>query len=127
MVDRRAQLLSATAHLEAPLGIVDDDALAANADDLVRRAGGVPIRVATKSVRVRSVVEEVLHRPGFAGVMTYSLPFGPIGRAMNKLAGRKMGSMWAGMMAGYKQRAESGTEVGQDSPLQLAAVEVAYG
>lgn len=73
MVDRRAQLLSATAHLEAPLGIVDDDALAANADDLVRRAGGVPIRVATKSVRVRSVVEEVLHRPGFAGVMTYSL------------------------------------------------------
>ena len=60
MVDRRAQLLSATAHLEAPLGIVDDDALAANADDLVRRAGGVPIRVATKSVRVRSVVEEVL-------------------------------------------------------------------
>ena len=47
MVDRRAQLLSATAHLEAPLGIVDDDALAANADDLVRRAGGVPIRVAT--------------------------------------------------------------------------------
>ena len=73
MVDRRAQLLSATAHLEAPLGIVDDDALAANADDLVRRAGGVPIRVATKSVRVRSVVEEVLRRPGFAGVMTYSL------------------------------------------------------
>ncbi|CAM3774396.1 alanine racemase [Nocardioides marinus] len=73
MVDRRAQLLSATAHLEAPLGIVDDDALVANADDLVRRAGGVPIRVATKSVRVRSVVEEVLRRPGFAGVMTYSL------------------------------------------------------
>ena len=32
--------------------VVDLDAFDANADDLVRRAGGTPIRVASKSVRV---------------------------------------------------------------------------
>jgi D-serine deaminase-like pyridoxal phosphate-dependent protein len=67
------RLLSATADLGAPLAIVDEPALWANADDLVRRAGGVPIRVASKSVRVRSVVERTLARDGFAGVMSYSL------------------------------------------------------
>ena len=68
------RLLTATAHLDAPLAVVDREALEANADDLVRRAAGVPVRIATKSVRVRSIVEDVLQRPGFAGVMTYSLP-----------------------------------------------------
>ncbi|MGI9085905.1 MAG: amino acid deaminase/aldolase [Aeromicrobium sp.] len=67
------RLLAATAELDAPLAIVDEPALWANADDLVRRAGGVPIRVASKSVRVRSVVERTLQRDGFAGVMSYSL------------------------------------------------------
>ncbi|MEH3032599.1 MAG: amino acid deaminase/aldolase [Aeromicrobium erythreum] len=67
------RLLSATADLETPLGIVDEAALWANADDLVRRAAGVPIRVASKSVRIRGVLEQVLARPGFAGVMSYSL------------------------------------------------------
>jgi D-serine deaminase-like pyridoxal phosphate-dependent protein len=67
------RLLSATADLDAPLAIVDEPALWANADDLERRAGGVPIRVASKSVRVRSVVERTLARDGFAGVMSYSL------------------------------------------------------
>ena len=67
------RLLAATTDLGAPLAIVDEPALWANADDLVRRAGGVPIRVASKSVRVRSVVERTLARDGFAGVMSYSL------------------------------------------------------
>ncbi|GAA0196839.1 amino acid deaminase/aldolase [Cytobacillus oceanisediminis] len=68
-----ARLLSATAPLSAPLAALDAPALWANADDLVRRAAGVPIRVASKSVRVRSVIERTLARPGFAGVMSYSL------------------------------------------------------
>lgn len=68
-----ARLLSATAPLSAPLAALDAPALWANADDLVRRAAGVPVRVASKSVRVRSVVERTLARPGFAGVMSYSL------------------------------------------------------
>ncbi len=67
------RLLLATADLAAPLAIVDEPALWANADDLVRRAGGVPIRVASKSVRVRSIIERTLARDGFAGVMSYSL------------------------------------------------------
>jgi len=67
------RLDAATKGLPAPLAVVDLDALEANADDLVRRAGGVPVRVASKSVRVREVLRAVLARPGFAGVMAYSL------------------------------------------------------
>lgn len=67
------RLLGATAALETPFAMIDAPTLWANADDLVRRADGVPIRVASKSVRVRSVIEQTLQRPGFAGVMSYSL------------------------------------------------------
>ncbi|MFI5982820.1 amino acid deaminase/aldolase [Streptomyces sp. NPDC051555] len=69
----RARYDRATAHLDAPLAIVDLDAFDANADDLVRRAGGKPIRVASKSVRCRTLLERVLARPGFAGIMSYTL------------------------------------------------------
>jgi D-serine deaminase-like pyridoxal phosphate-dependent protein len=65
---------SATADLEPPFALVDMDALRANAADLVRRAGGKPIRVASKSVRCRAVLEEVLAMDGFAGVMAFTLP-----------------------------------------------------
>jgi D-serine deaminase-like pyridoxal phosphate-dependent protein len=68
-----ARLDEATRHLPAPLAVVDLDAVEANATDLVRRAEGTPIRVASKSVRVRHVLHQVLARPGFAGVMAYSL------------------------------------------------------
>ncbi len=62
----------ATAGLPAPLAIVDLEAFDANADDLVRRAGGMPIRVASKSVRCRALLDRALARPGFAGVMAYA-------------------------------------------------------
>ncbi|WP_040721497.1 amino acid deaminase/aldolase [Nocardia veterana] len=73
-----ADLHAATADLDPPLAALDLSALRANAADLVRRAGGVPIRVASKSVRCRAVLEEVLGpeltaRGGFAGIMSYSL------------------------------------------------------
>ncbi|AEE44746.1 alanine racemase [Cellulomonas fimi] len=67
------RLDTATRGLPAPLAVVDLDALDANAADLVRRAAGTPVRVASKSVRVRHVLDAVLARPGFAGVMAYSL------------------------------------------------------
>ncbi|MFJ6796228.1 amino acid deaminase/aldolase [Streptomyces sp. NPDC091268] len=73
MSSDRARYDRATAHLDAPLAIVDLDAFDANADDLVRRAGGKPIRVASKSVRCRVLLERVLARPGFAGIMSYTL------------------------------------------------------
>jgi D-serine deaminase-like pyridoxal phosphate-dependent protein len=70
----RARLDDATADLDPPLAVLDLDALDANADDLVRRASGKPIRVASKSVRNRGVLRRVLARPGFAGVLAYTLP-----------------------------------------------------
>lgn len=63
----------ATAGLPAPLVTVDLDAFDDNAADLVRRAGGRPIRVASKSVRCRALLRRVLDRPGFAGVMSYAV------------------------------------------------------
>ena len=69
----RARYDRATAHLDAPLAIVDLDAFDANADDLVRRAGGKPVRVASKSVRCRALLERVLARDGFAGLMSFTL------------------------------------------------------
>jgi D-serine deaminase-like pyridoxal phosphate-dependent protein len=64
---------AATADLDPPFGVIDLAALRANADDLVRRAAGRPIRVASKSVRCRAILREVLARPGFAGILGYTL------------------------------------------------------
>src|SRR3954452_22334205 len=68
--EARRRLDEATADLDPPFAVVDLDA---NADDLVRRGGGKPIRVASKSVRSRAVLRRVLARPGFAGVLAYTL------------------------------------------------------
>ena len=73
MTDWRA-LSAATRYLDAPYAVVDLDALEANAADLVRRAGGTAIRLATKSIRCRAVAEAIGARDGFAGEMAYSLP-----------------------------------------------------
>ncbi|QCX27318.1 amino acid deaminase/aldolase [Nocardioides jishulii] len=59
--------------LPTPLAVVDLDAFDANADDLVRRAAGTPIRVASKSLRVPALIRRALEVPGFAGVLSYSL------------------------------------------------------
>jgi D-serine deaminase-like pyridoxal phosphate-dependent protein len=40
---------------------------------MVRRAAGTPIRIASKSVRVRSVIEALLAQPGYHGVLAYTL------------------------------------------------------
>ena len=68
-----AHLLHATRDLPAPLALLDGVALEANLADLARRAGGVPVRVATKSIRVRSVIDRALEHEAFRGLMTYSL------------------------------------------------------
>ncbi|HEU5005589.1 MAG TPA: amino acid deaminase/aldolase [Jatrophihabitantaceae bacterium] len=66
-------LTAATAELDPPLIALDLPALRANAADLVRRAAGKPVRVASKSVRCRYVLSLALGTPGFAGVMAYSV------------------------------------------------------
>lgn len=67
-------LTAATAHLDAPVGVLAVDALASNAFDTLDRARGLPIRVASKSVRVRGVLDAVLALPGYRGILAYSLP-----------------------------------------------------
>lgn len=64
---------AATADIVAPFAVVDLDAFDANAADLVTRAGGLPIRVASKSVRCRALLDRALAMPGFAGVMAYAV------------------------------------------------------
>jgi D-serine deaminase-like pyridoxal phosphate-dependent protein len=68
------ELARATAALETPYAVLDLGALHANAEDLVRRAAGTPIRVASKSVRCREVLRRTLALPGYAGVLAYTLP-----------------------------------------------------
>jgi D-serine deaminase-like pyridoxal phosphate-dependent protein len=65
---------TATARLEAPFAIVDLAALRANAAAMTGRAAGKPIRLASKSVRCRPLIERVLRLPGFRGVLAYTLP-----------------------------------------------------
>jgi D-serine deaminase-like pyridoxal phosphate-dependent protein len=71
---RRERYDRASAALDPPLALVDLAAFDRNAADLTRRAGNLPIRVATKSLRCRYLIERALARPGYQGVMCYSLP-----------------------------------------------------
>ncbi|MGW5672943.1 alanine racemase, partial [Micromonospora sp. NPDC003776] len=70
----RDRLERATAHLDPPYAVVDLSAFDANAEALVNRAAGKPVRVASKSVRVRDLLTRVLDRPGWRGVMAFTLP-----------------------------------------------------
>jgi D-serine deaminase-like pyridoxal phosphate-dependent protein len=65
---------AATAHLEPPFAILDLPAMRANAASMTRRAAGKPIRVASKSVRCRAVISQVLAMDGFRGILAYTLP-----------------------------------------------------
>ncbi len=68
------RLDAATSHLEPPFAVVDLAALRANAGNLTRRAAGKPVRLASKSVRCRAVIERVLRLDGFRGILAYTLP-----------------------------------------------------
>jgi D-serine deaminase-like pyridoxal phosphate-dependent protein len=70
----KARLDSATAHLDPPFAIVDLAAFRANAAAMVSRAHGKPIRLASKSVRCRHLIEHVLRLEGFSGILAYTLP-----------------------------------------------------
>lgn len=61
------------AGFDSPVLALDLAALEANVADLRRRAGSVPIRVASKSLRVRSMIERVLAQDGYAGVLAYDV------------------------------------------------------
>ena len=63
----------AVAHLDAPFAVLDLDAARANAQDMAHRSRGTPIRVASKSLRIRSLISEVLTLPGYRGILAYNL------------------------------------------------------
>ncbi|MEV0378997.1 amino acid deaminase/aldolase [Nonomuraea sp. NPDC050643] len=73
-MDDRQRYDRVTAALEPPFAILDLAAMRANAADLVRRAAGKPIRVASKSVRSRPLLERILAMDGFQGIMAFTLP-----------------------------------------------------
>ncbi|WP_136054860.1 alanine racemase [Microbacterium sp. K24] len=68
------RLSAATQHLPAPVAVIDREALRYNAMDLLVRSGGLPIRLASKSVRVRAILDAVLELPGFRGILAFTLP-----------------------------------------------------
>src|SRR5699024_3741932 len=68
------ELLEREGCRERPLAVLDLDAFDANAEELSRRAGGTPLRVASKSLRVRGLLERVLARPGYIGILAFTLP-----------------------------------------------------
>ena len=69
-----AALARATRDLQPPFAVVDVQAFAHNADAMRRRAAGKPIRLASKSVRCRSLIRSALARPGFQGILAFTLP-----------------------------------------------------
>jgi D-serine deaminase-like pyridoxal phosphate-dependent protein len=72
---RYEELESIFAEVDAPFAFVDLDAMWSNAREMLARARGTPIRVASKSVRCRALLEAILDRdPGFRGLMTFTLP-----------------------------------------------------
>lgn len=60
--------------IDGPLAALSLDALAHNARTMVALAAGLPLRLATKSIRSRDVVHAVLASEGWRGVLAATLP-----------------------------------------------------
>jgi D-serine deaminase-like pyridoxal phosphate-dependent protein len=57
---------------ELPLAFVDRGAMERNVALTSTRAGSMPVRVASKSVRCRGILERLLAEPGFEGLLCYT-------------------------------------------------------
>ncbi len=68
------RLNSATRDVEPPFAIIDLGSFDANRRDIARRASGTRVRVASKSLRTRWAINEVLRHSQFAGVLGFTLP-----------------------------------------------------
>ena len=58
----------------APVGVIDLDAFDYNAAQMPTRAGGLPIRVASKSIRSVAALRRALEHEGYRGILAYSVP-----------------------------------------------------
>lgn len=68
-----ASLTGAVAGIPAPAAVLELNALRWNTRDLVRRAAGVPLRIASKSLRVRGVLQSLQQVPGISGILAFTL------------------------------------------------------
>ena len=73
LMHMRPDIRAAVAHLDAPFSVLDLDAAIANAQTMARRAEGTPIRLASKSVRIRELMKRVLELPGYRGILAFNL------------------------------------------------------
>lgn len=64
----------AVSELSGPVATLNLPALRYNALDMLVRAGGVPIRVASKSIRVREAIDATLAIAGYQGILAFTLP-----------------------------------------------------
>jgi D-serine deaminase-like pyridoxal phosphate-dependent protein len=61
--------------IDGPFAFVDLDALWTNSSNMLARAAGKPIRIASKSLRCRPLVRTILDRePGYQGILAFTLP-----------------------------------------------------
>ena len=58
----------------APCGVIDLEAFDFNAQQMPTRSGGLPIRVASKSVRSVAALRRALSHEGYQGILAYSVP-----------------------------------------------------
>lgn len=70
--DGGAELWDAVQGVGAPVAVLDLAACDHNVAEMRSRAGELPIRLASKSIRVRGLIEKVLAEPGYHGVLAYS-------------------------------------------------------
>jgi D-serine deaminase-like pyridoxal phosphate-dependent protein len=70
-----ARYEAAFADLDPPFAFVDLDAMWSNSADMLRRAAGKPIRIASKSLRCRPLLRTILDREdGYRGLLCFTLP-----------------------------------------------------
>lgn len=67
-------LRRAVRELAPPFAVLDLDAFDRNLDAIAARAAGLPIRIASKSIRCRGAIERALAHPATAGVLALTLP-----------------------------------------------------
>lgn len=70
--DRGAAVWDAVQGVGAPVAVLDLTACDHNVAEMRSRAGDLPIRLASKSIRVRGLIEKILAEPGYHGVLAYS-------------------------------------------------------
>jgi D-serine deaminase-like pyridoxal phosphate-dependent protein len=70
--DRYAHYRRQLAGTPFPYAVVDMDLLRTNADRIIHRAAGMPVRIATKSIRCPTLLRFILeYHPTFRGLMCY--------------------------------------------------------